>query len=138
MAANTGNAIKAHLEAQALGVAVFRDRRAPNAPLPYITVKEDINTAPDGGWNAYDDPEGHVTELVQVDIWQRKQNPTTEDMVESNTLSDAVMKALHGVHLATAPKLVAGVHVVGRNRLVEFETNIVHIALTVEVRRVLV
>lgn len=137
MAANTANAIKTLLEAQGLGVGVFRDRRAPNAPLPYITIREDISTAPDGAWNAYDDPERHVSELVQVDIWQRRQDPASDDMVESYTLPDAVMKALHGVKLPAAPKLVSGCQVVSRNRIVEFETNTVHTALTVQVRRIL-
>lgn len=137
MSANTASAIKAHLEGQGLGVAVFRDRRAPKQDLPYITVREDISTVPDGQWNPYADPEGHVSEVVQVDIWQRRQNPGTEDVVESYTLADAVMKSLHGSHLPTAPKPVSGVQVISRNRIVEFETNTVHTALTVQVRRTL-
>lgn len=138
MSASTGAAIKSHLEGQGLGVAVFRDRRGDNAPLPYITVKEDISTVPDGLFNAFDDPEGHVSELVQVDIWQRRKAPAGPDMSESYTLPDAVMKALHGVRLADAPKHVSGVQVVGRTRLIEFETNTIHTALTVQVRRTLV
>lgn len=138
MAASTSGAVKALLEAQGLGVSVFRDQAVTDATFPYITVSEDISTVPDGVWNAFDDPDGHVSELVQVDIWQRDRHPTTRALLESYTLSDAVMKALHGSRLAGAPKAVSGVVVVDRTRLREPENNIVHTAITLQVRRVLV
>ncbi len=139
MAASTGGAIKALLEAQGLGVSVFRDQKPADQNLDdWITVLEDISTTPDGAFNAYDDPEGHVSELAQVDIWQQARHPSTRVVSESYTLADAVMKALHGARLTAAPKHVSGMQVVGRVRLLEPENNIVHTALTVQVRRVLV
>ncbi len=139
MAATTAGAVKALLEAQGLGVSVFRDQKPADQNLDtWISVQEDISTVPDGAFNAYDDPDGHVSELVQVDIWQQARNPTTRAVTESYTLVDAVMKALHGVKLPAAPKNVSGAQVVDRTRLLEPENNIVHTALTVQVRRVLV
>ena len=137
MAASLAGAVKAHIEAQSLGIAVFRDSAPDNTEYPYITILEDISTVPDGVFNAYDDPQGHVSELVQVDIWQQSRN-AAKVKVESYTLPDAVMKALHGTLLPTAPKQVSGCQVVSRTRLLEPENNIVHTALTVQVRRVLV
>lgn len=138
MAASTAGAVKALLEAQGLGISVFRDQAVANATFPYVTVSEDISTVPDGLWNANDDPEGHVSELVQVDIWQQRRNVTTHALLESYTLPDAVMRALHGSKLSAAPKAVSGAQVVDRVRLIEPENNIVHTAITLQVRRVLV
>lgn len=138
MAASSAGAIKAYIESLGLGVPAYRDDRPEGQEVPYIAISEDISTVPDGGWNAHDDPEGHVTELVQVDYYQRRRNPVTGVVAESYTVPDALMKALHGCRLPGAPKAVSGCLVVGRVRLLERENNIVHTALTVEVRRVLV
>lgn len=138
MAASTAGALKAYIEGLGLGVPAYRDDRPKGQEVPFIQISEDISTVPDGVFNAYDDPEGHVSELVQVDYFQRRRHPTTGATVESNTIPDALMKALNGCQLPAAPKHVSGVQVVSRNRLVERENNVVHHAFTVQVRRVLV
>ena len=140
MAASTAGAIKAHLEAQGLGISVFQDEKPKGQALDdYLTVSQDISTVPDGVWNANDDPDGHVSELVQVDIWEKWRTVSADSgpVRSSFTLPDAVTKALHGIRLTAAPKLVSGTQVVSRTRLLERENNTVHTALTVQVRRVL-
>lgn len=140
MAATTAGAIKAHLEGQGLGVPVFRDEKpSDDASERYITIREDLSTVADGAWNANDDPDGHVSELAQVDIWQKWRAVSADSgaVVESATLPDAVARALTGVTLAAAPTRVAGVTVVNRTRQLERENNLVHTALTVQLRRTL-
>ena len=149
MAANSANAVKALLESLGLGVSVYRDAPAKNAALPYILVHEGISVVPDNAFNAFDDPEGHVRELVQVSVWQTWKNLRTGDIVESYTLPDAVYKALRGGRLPDAPTHVTGMTVTGMVRLVgdpspttrnapgRGEDDKVHTAITVEVRRTL-
>src|SRR5687768_1064682 len=103
MAASTAGAIKAYIEGLGLGVPAYRDDKPPGQEPDYIEVHEDISTVPDGLFNAFDDPEGHVSELVQVDYYQRRRNPVTGAAVESYTIPDALTKALNGCRLPAAP-----------------------------------
>lgn len=136
MAATTGGAIKALIEAAGLGIAVYRDSAPTGAVLPYVTVFEAISMAPDQAFNAFDDPEGHVTEEVQVDIWQQSRNPDTLAKTESYTLPDAVCLALTGAVLTTLATYGGHVRMTGRTRLVE-DDGTIHDVVTVEVARTL-
>ncbi len=142
--------MKAFLEAQSLGVSVFRDAAPRNTPLPFILIHEGISIVPEPAFNAFDDSEGHVRELVQVDVWQMWRNLRTGDVLESYTLPDAVIKALKGANLnGNGPTRVSGVTVVGVVRTVgnpaptaregtgRGEEDKVRHAVTIEIRRTL-
>ena len=137
MAATTAGAIKTFLEAQGLGVTVYRDRPADQS-LPYMSVQEAIVVTPNRDGDYGDtSAEQTVTEQAQVDVWQQWRNPTTRAVTESYTLADTVARKLHGAVLSAAPTLVNGCRVISSVRLVEAEENTVHTALTVELSRVL-
>ncbi len=138
MAASTAGAVKAHVEAQGLGLTGFRDTAPQDQPLPYFIVIEGLSLTPEGVFPAHDDPEGHVNEVVQVDLWMQWRHPTTKALTESYTLPDALTKALHGVRLTAAPKAVSGLSVVSRARLLDREANTVRFVWTLSCRRVLV
>lgn len=126
MAATSSGAVKAFLEAQGLGVAVYRDVAPASAVLPYVTVQEGISLVPeDHGDHGAD---AAVTELVQVDLWQAQG-------AETYTLPDAVVGALHGAVLTQHPKHVYGCVVRSAVRLIEPKTNDVHLAITTALRR---
>lgn len=137
MSATTGGATKALLEAAGLGVSVFRDTAPPDQALPYITVHEAISITSAAAFPTFDDPEHHVTEEVQVDVWQQWRNPSTRAVTESYTLPDAVTAALVGGRLTTLPTYGGHLRLGGRQRLVEEDSNVVHDAITVEVARTL-
>lgn len=137
MSANTANAIKAYIETLGLGVSVYRDRAPNNIAPPYITVIEGISITSDPAFNAFDDPEKHVVELAQVDVWQAWHDAAGTGVVESYTLADAVAKALDGGLPTSPPTRVMGMRLTGMVRLLDPDQNIVHHALTVEVRRTL-
>ena len=136
MAATTAGALKAYLEAQGLGVTVFRDRAREDQAFPYLTVTEGIAVTPEETFNAFDDEDGHVVELAQVDVWQTWRNDD-RTIAESYTLADAVALALNGAILTTLPNYVGAARVASVVRLLEVEENVVHHAVTVEVRRTL-
>jgi hypothetical protein len=139
MAATTSGAIKAFVESLGLGLAGYRGKKPAGERLArWFEVHEDISTVPDGAWNAHDDPEGHVSELAQVDLYQLAKNPVTGLNSEVYTLPDALMAGLHGARLPAAPKHVSTVLVVSRNRVPDPDANVIHHALTVQVRRTLV
>lgn len=137
MAANTANAIKALLEGLGLGVSVYRDRAPNNIAPPYITVVEAISVVSDPAFNSYDDPEHHIIEQAQVDVWQPWHDAAGTGVVETYTLADAVAKALDGTQPTSPPTRVSGMRLVGMVRLLELDQNIVHHAITVELRRTL-
>lgn len=137
MAASTGGALKAFLEAQGLGVSVFRDRPS-DKPLPYISVQEAIVVTPNPDGDFGDSTSGQtVTEQAQVDVWQQWRHPDTRALTESYSLADTVARKLHGAVLSAAPTVVNGCRVLSSIRLVEADENIVHTAVTVELSRVL-
>ena len=132
MAATTAGAVKAFLEAQGLGVSVYRDQAPEDPPFPHVTVREMVSVTvdPHGDFAA-----SGVTELAQVDVWQQWRNPSTRAVTESYTLADAVIKRLHGAVLTAAPKHAYGCRVVGATRLIEQDENVAHTAVTIEIRR---
>jgi hypothetical protein len=137
VSATTSGAVKAWLEAQGLGVAVYRDA-APNdrpAPLPYITVSEAVALTPDADGDSGDQTTRHtVTEIAQVDVWQTWRT-SQGSVAEDYTLPPSVLRALDGASLPNAPGRVYGCRVTSMVRLLEPDTNVVHHAVTVTVNR---
>ena len=136
MPASLAGVLKAHLETLGLGVAVHRDRAPEDTEYPYITVREGISKTPERAFPAHDDPEKHISELVQVDVWQAKKNAAGR--VENLELGDRVVAALHGVVLTDAPFPISDVTLVGSVRVPDPDANVVHEAITVRVKRTLV
>lgn len=144
MSASTSGALKALIESLGLSLSAYRDR-APTtevdgvtipAARPNVTISEALSITDDGHGRDAD----AVTELVQVDLWQRldgaeNYSGRSTDPVESLTLADALRNGLHGAQLSTAPTRAYGVVVDQMVRLVEDDTGIVHHALTVRIRR---
>lgn len=137
MSASTGGAIKAKLEAAGLGVPVYRDSAPPAAAMPYIVVHECITLSPDRAFNPRDDAAAHVTEEVQVSVWQQRRDPTTSAVTESYTLPDAVCAALHGSRLPTLPTYGGHTRMTGRTRIFEDDGTVIHDPISIEVRRTL-
>lgn len=143
MAASTAGAVKALCESLGLGVPFYRDE-APErvagvpTPYPYGTIREQISLVPEAAFNQYDDEDGHVRELVQVDLWQQKKNPATGERLEDFTLADRLVAGLRGAQLPEAPWPTAGIEVVGAPRVPDPDANVVHHAITVAVHRTLV
>lgn len=134
MAATTAGAVKAYVETLGLGVSVYRDTAPKDATLPYVTVQERVSMTPDASGD--NGAGATAAEQIQVDVWQRWRNPSTNAVEESYTLADAVARGLHGASLP----VVGDRHVYGARfdfavRIVEHDTNVVHDALTVTVRR---
>jgi hypothetical protein len=137
MAATTAGALKAYLEAQGLGLAVFRDDAQTGQALPYATVTEAVTVTADGAGDTGDTGAArYVTELAQVDLWQtwRAENGA---IAESYTLPGAIVRCLQGAQLTSAPTRVYGCTVDSMVRLLERDTNLVHHAVTVRIRRAL-
>lgn len=134
MAATTSGAIKAYLEAQGLGVAVYRDAAPADTALPHITVREGLIVVPDLD-GAYDTGVSHtVIEDVQVDLWQTWRDGNGRP-AEDYALPGALTRALRAAGLTAAPTRVYGVTVLSAVRLLEDDENVVHHAVTVRVRR---
>ena len=139
MSASTSGAIKAYIESLHLNVAVHQAGAQPaNLGLPYVLIGEAFNITPERAFNQLDDPEGHVAELVQLDLWERWRDKPGGAREESYTLKDALLLGLKGAHLTGAPNHVSGIVIQGAHRLPpDQKTNLVHTVITLEVRRVL-
>lgn len=144
MSATTAGALKTLIEAGGLGLAVYRDG-APSAPgpdgkptatvpLPYVTLREAVAVFPDPG-TAFDAIGATTRETAQVDLWQTWRNLDTLKPAEQYGLADSLVRLLHGAALPSAPRHVYGVTVTGRRRLIEADDNVVHDAITVQIRR---
>jgi hypothetical protein len=136
MAATTANAVKALIEAGGLGLTAYRDE-APDVALPYCVIFEAISVVPEPAFSQYDDPDGHVTEQVQVSMFQQRRHPTTNAVTETYTLPDALCALLGGGRLTVLPNYGGHVQLVARSRTLEDERTVAHDALTIEVRRTL-
>lgn len=135
MSATTGGAIKTLIEGAGLSISAFRERAPEGTAFPYVSIQEAIDLVVDRGG---DNGDGTTcTEVVQVDVWQQKRNPTTQAMTENYTLPGGVIRALHGKTLLTSPTKTYGLRVVGAPRVPDTDSNILHDAITVEVKRVL-
>lgn len=137
MSASTSGALKSFLEAQGLGVSVYRDQASSSATRPYLTVSEAVAVIPDPL------EDGMATtgiEEASVDLWMDWKDPVAGTLKESYTLPGAIVRALQGARLATAPTLVYGVLVRRAGpRIVEMEENsgggIVHFVIQLDIRR---
>ena len=68
MAASTAGALKAYIESLGLSLPAFRDKKPTGQDLDrWVEITEDVSTVPDGAFNAFDDPDGHVSEVAGVD-----------------------------------------------------------------------
>lgn len=135
MAASLSGAIKQHVEAAGLGLAVYRDSAGTNVTDPkWVTVSEGIVTTTRRlGDDGDDDP---VTELVQVDLWQPWRAGPDGGAAEDYTLADELHRCLHGAPLADAPMQVRSCRVDDVRRLVEQDDrNLVHHAFTLRIER---
>lgn len=137
MAASSSGAIKALLESAGLGISVYRDTAPPDQGLPYVTVQEGISLVPEPAFSVFDDAAHHVTEEVQVNVWQQWRNPSTRAVTESYTLPDAVTAVLVGGLLTALPTYGGHMLFGSRQRLVEEDANVVHDSITVEIKRTL-
>lgn len=138
MAASMAGAVKAFAEGLGLGVSFYRDTAPEGESYPYGTIREQIALVPETAFSQYDDVDGHVRELVQVDLWQQKKDPATGARVEDFTLADRLVNGLRGAQLPDAPYPVSGVEVLGAPRIPDPDANVVHHALTIAVHRTLV
>ena len=127
MAASTGGAIKAWVEAGGLGLAVYRSPAPDSATYPFVTVDERISLIPeahgDNGQGAA------VTETIQVNLWQRR-------TAESHTLLNALIQRLHGVTI-NGPTHVYGVRTDFASTVPDPDPQVVHDQITCSVRRAL-
>lgn len=142
MAATTAGAFKAYLEAQGLGVPVFRDGPRPGQALPYIVVQEGIDYVRHPTANGdYGDPGAElvVREMVQVDVVQqaRRQAGGSAPSAENYSLAERVMRLCHRPGL-TGPgnSQVSGVQLMGARREPIADNGVRH-SITVLVTRTL-
>lgn len=147
MSATTAGAFKVVVENAGLGLAVYRDRAprsgpdAPPEPRPYATVSEGISVVPERHGDQGDPhADRAVTELIQIDLWERLKGADAydgrpDDPVEDPTLIRALLRFLHGCRPVNGPTLTYGVTVDSTVRLVEHDRGVVHHAITVRVRR---
>lgn len=110
MSASTATAFKALIEAGGLSLTAYRDGAPTNddgtirAPYPHCVVQEGIGYALEQHGD-FGDPNADdaITELVQVDLYQRARTLTagaaTSVNAESYTLPDQLRKLLHGAQL---------------------------------------
>lgn len=136
MAASTSGALKAYVEGLGLGLAVYRDQAPKDAPLPFVTVIEDLTTT----LNADGDLGDHgaqqtVRELVQVSLWQTWRDSAGR-VAETYGLGPTLAARLRGAQLVpVGSRRTYGVSAVSYQRLLEEEANVVHHAITVTVHR---
>lgn len=133
MAASSAGAVKAKIEGGGLSLSAFRDEAPEGQSYPYATIREAISVV--GEFNPLSDNPPHVSELVQVDLWQQWRHPTTRAVTESYTLAPALFALLHGTRLPAAPKFTYQVSVESMVRMLERNDNLVHHALTLRIRR---
>jgi hypothetical protein len=153
LAGSTYGALKAYIEAQGLGISVYKDAAPPSRidkatglitgiVKAYCTVVEGVSltsdSREDGG--VAQGGASYVIELVQLDLWMNWRD-SDGNSLESRTqgatpsFADALYRTLDGCTLDLAPTRVYRVVVQNRVRLVERDNNIVHVAFTLSVRR---
>jgi hypothetical protein len=132
-----GGALKAYLEGQGLGIAVYRDFEPTSASPPFVTIQEGL-AAPAALRG--DSTVAAVAELVQVDLWMTYVNASDGRLAESVTLPDALQLALETAVFPTSganapPKRVDGLTVDRGPRQADRQANLVHISYTATVNR---
>lgn len=134
MSASLGGALKQLIEGSGLGLAAYRDDAGKTTPAArWVTISEGIVKITERlGDDGADDP---VTELIQVDLWQPWRAQVAGDPGEDYDLADQLERVLHGARLTGAPTAVRSCTVDDTVRLVERDSNLVHHAITVRIRR---
>ena len=142
MAASTAGAIKAHLEALAFGVPVFRDGPREGQAEPFIVVQEGMPAGLDTTANGdFGDPNAEISivETVVVDLVQQarvKTGARTTKVTERYGLAEAIAHALHGCTLPAHPAKVTAVRVQDIDRIPIADNKVRH-SITVQINRVL-
>lgn len=143
MSLTTAAAVKVVIEAADLGLAAYRDRAPAGEARPYVTISDGVSVTIDAHGDQGDaDADVAVTELVQVDLWERLKsgNPsdydgsTSDPFEDPSLIRDLLALFRHSVP-TTGPTHVYGVTVDGSVRLVEHDRGVVHHAVTLRVRR---
>ena len=130
MSATIAGALKAHIETLGLNVVAYRDQAPTEQTGHYIVIHEGISTV-----RETDQGDAHAaTELVQVDYFQ-PWRASDGSLAENPASTAALITGIQGAQLATAPKRVYGCLVDSSQRFVEHDTNRVHEAITVRIRR---
>ncbi len=149
MAATTSGALKQLIEGAGLSLDVYQDRAPQTDPPvkpPYVTITEEIALVPDrleDGGPAQTVGAGSEAETAQVDLWQQWKNPATSgtgagQITEDRLLPKKLRRVLHGADLGaigTPAQRVYACLVRNSVRLLEQDENLVHHALTLEIRR---
>jgi len=129
MPTTLGGLIATKLAASLPAVPVTRDEpgtKSPSQGFPYITVHEDISTAP----HPSEAPtERRFNEVVQVDIWQKR-----DPGAESYSIKATVITTLEGLNttqvLSGSNGVVYRLKLTGSTRMFESDTRIIHLALS--------
>lgn len=133
MSATTAGAVKAWLETQSLGVAIYRDEAPEGKAPPYIVILEAISIVPEPSVNPANDDA--VQELIQVDVIQLRRDPSRQ-ITEDYTLPQAVAAAVHGRPLMTTPTKCYRILLSGMVRLPpDHETQLLQHSITALVKR---
>lgn len=130
--ATIATALKAYIETLGLTLPVYVDVQPNGINPPYGLVATARPLTPEG---AEDGKVGAVSELALVDVYLPWRDSTTGKVTESATIADALVLGLSGSQLSEPPKRVYGVEVIDCQRLPDEEANVVHLALSVRIRR---
>lgn len=133
MAAVVGGLIRSILAGGGVAVPITMDETSKKAPtaFPYITISEGLDVT------RYDSGAPSLnlrSELVQVDIWQKREGAQAEDSVLPLTV-ERLLNAAGPAQLTANGGFVYRLLVVGSRRLFDKEARIVHHALTVRATR---
>lgn len=123
--ASIGGSIRAQLVAANItGInGIYRDFAPPDTAKPYITYHDELGNTPQ---LLGDKVVLTRRRMVQVDLWQGRQE-------EDTTLVNQVVSALDGISKFNDETFVYRLRVSDIQRLVSFEDNLVHHALTLDV-----
>jgi Domain of unknown function (DUF4082)/PKD domain len=101
-------AVKAAIDALALGVGVYVDAPPPNRDAPYLVVFDSLDITParlgDSGSSTQDEA---VYELCQVDYVTKRRTPDNKNP-EDMSIRDKVIAGLQGNRLVGAPYAIHG------------------------------
>lgn len=123
--ASVGGSIRAQLVAANItGInGIFRDFAPPDTAKPYITYQDELGNTPQ---LVGDKTVLTRRRMVQVDLWQGRQE-------EDTTLVNQIVSALDGISKFNDETYIYRLRVSDIQRLVSFEDNLVHHALTLDV-----
>jgi hypothetical protein len=123
--ASVGGSIRAQLVAANIaGInGIYRDFAPPDTAKPYITYRDELGNTPQ---LLGDKLVLTRRRMVQVDLWQGRQE-------EDTTLVNQVVAALDGISRFNDETYIYRLRVSDIQRLVSFEDNLVHHALTLDV-----